>query len=132
MRCEALMIFPQMFYHGCCYMNHAENTRSDDRMRIYDEFYDTTGDGGWGKGPWSSRSIIFQAQSSRLAGEIVIGAGLDPAMTTSSALTFFHPVIECFSPQTNEFPERLFLTWPATVNHLSLHPFSCTDPDVHS
>ncbi|KAJ3899020.1 hypothetical protein F5879DRAFT_994177 [Lentinula edodes] len=117
-RCGALMIFPQMFYHGCCYMNRAENTRSDNRMRIYDEFYDT-GDGGWGKGPWSSRSIIFQAQSSRLAGEIVIGAGLDPAMTTSSALTFVHPTIELLGHNVNAFPERLFLTWPAALTYSS-------------
>ncbi|KAJ3915366.1 hypothetical protein F5877DRAFT_69955 [Lentinula edodes] len=100
----------------CCHMTRAANTRSHERMQVYDAFYDTVEDGGWGKGPWSSRFIFFHAQCSQLVEQIVTATGLDPAIATIQDLTVAHPMIERPNQHENG-SERLFMTWPAAVRY---------------
>lgn len=97
-------------------MTRAANTRSHERMQVYDAFYDTIEDGGWGKGPWSSRFIFFHAQCSQLVEQIVTATGLDPAIATIQDLTVAHPMIERPNQHENG-SERLFMTWPAAVRY---------------
>ncbi|KAJ3898229.1 hypothetical protein F5879DRAFT_995012 [Lentinula edodes] len=92
------------------------NTRSHERMQVYDAFYETVEDGGWGKGPWSSRFLFFHAQCSHLMEQIVAATGLDPAIATSQDLTVAHPMIERPNHHENG-SERLFMTWPAALTY---------------
>ncbi|KAJ3887526.1 hypothetical protein GG344DRAFT_55560, partial [Lentinula edodes] len=105
--CDSLLVYPQMFYHQCCFMKCA----GDEDL---DEFFETVE-----QGPWSASPIFFHSQSSRLAEKIVIGAGLDPFISTTCDLTLARPVIECSS--RDAFPLRKFMTWPAAVSN----PFIC-------
>lgn len=116
-RCGVRLIYLQIFYHRCCHMTRAANTRSHERMQVYDAFYETVEDGGWGKGPWSSRFIVFHAQCSHLMEQIVAATGLDPAIATSQVLTVAHPMIERPNHHEKYGSERLFMTWPAAVRH---------------
>ncbi|KAJ3752747.1 hypothetical protein EV360DRAFT_88444 [Lentinula raphanica] len=112
-RCTALLVYPQVFYHRCCYRNRAANDQTHDRMRALNAHYDTDDQ----EGPWSSCSLFFHSQSSRFAHTIVIGAGLNPSTATVEDLTLSQPVIECMSDEADFFPERLFLTWPAALTY---------------
>ncbi|KAJ3911420.1 hypothetical protein F5877DRAFT_73193 [Lentinula edodes] len=101
--CDLLLVYPQMFYHQCCFMKCA----GDEDL---DEFFETVE-----QGPWSASPIFFHSQSSRLVEKIVIGAGLDPFISTTCDLTLARPVIECSS--RDAFPLRKFMTWPAALTH---------------
>ncbi|KAJ3964761.1 hypothetical protein EV361DRAFT_955644 [Lentinula raphanica] len=111
--CNVLLVFPQVFYHCCCYKTRAANNQSHARMRILNKLYDTSDQ----EGPWSSRSLFLHLQRSQLAQKIVSAACLDPSTATISDLTVAQPVIECTGPQADNFPERLFLTWPTALTY---------------
>ncbi|KAJ3716991.1 hypothetical protein C8R42DRAFT_724633 [Lentinula raphanica] len=111
--CNSLMICRQAFYHRCCFENRAPASRSDDRMRAVNPFYDTV---DW-DGPWSSRSLFIHHPSAQLVERIVIGAGLNPLTATAADLTLAHPLIECTSDSADFFPGRLFVTWAAALTH---------------
>ncbi|KAJ3822685.1 hypothetical protein F5880DRAFT_1613565 [Lentinula raphanica] len=117
-KCNTLLICPQVFYHSCCFQNHAHNNQSHDRMRKLNAEYHQDG-------PWSSSSLFFHSKSSELAERIVIGAGLNPTTATVRDLTFAQPVIECTGSQADQFPERLFVTWAAALT------YNLADDDVH-
>ncbi|KAJ3805306.1 hypothetical protein F5876DRAFT_52071, partial [Lentinula aff. lateritia] len=110
-RCNALILCSQVFYHPCCYNNRIIDDVGHHRMRTLNEHYDTEQDGSW-----SSRSLFFNRESSRFAETILIGTGLNPSTATTADLTLAHPVIECSGTQGDAFSGRLFVTWPAAVS----------------
>ncbi|KAJ3898634.1 hypothetical protein F5879DRAFT_1066131 [Lentinula edodes] len=103
--CDSLLVYPQMFYHQCCFTNRAGH-----RAKDLDEFFETVE-----QGPWSACSIFFHSQSSQLAEKIVIGVGLDPIKSTTCDLTLARPVIECST--RDALRSKNFMTWPAALTH---------------
>ncbi|KAJ3765091.1 hypothetical protein FB446DRAFT_795398 [Lentinula raphanica] len=112
--CSARMIYPQVFYHRCCYKNRASDSRSHERLREMNELYDTVAQDG----PWSSRSLFIHHSSSRLVERIIVGSGLDPSTTTTTDLTTAHPLIESESHPDGVPPGRLFVTWAGALTRI--------------
>ncbi|KAJ3966013.1 hypothetical protein EV361DRAFT_954471 [Lentinula raphanica] len=128
--CNALLVYPQMFYHSCCYKNRVAGNQSHDRMRILNGLYDTVDP----EGPWSSSSLFFHSQTSQFARKIVIGAGLDPDIATINDLTVAQPVIQCTNFEGEVDTERLFLTWPAALTydpeHFNVFKINCSGEET--
>ncbi|KAJ3925019.1 MAG: hypothetical protein NXY57DRAFT_968553 [Lentinula lateritia] len=115
--CQTLLVYPQVFYHRCCFNSRAEDELSHDRMQTFDKLYY-----GNGNGPWSARTISFHSRSSQFAEKIVINAGLDPATATVSDLTVARPVIEHSNLSADVFPTRIFVNWQAALTYHALAP----------
>ncbi|KAJ3911115.1 hypothetical protein F5877DRAFT_86453 [Lentinula edodes] len=111
-KCNGLFIFPQMFYHGCCFQNRVADGGSRKKRKSHAKFWDTVKDSCW-----SSVTLFFHSQSSQLARRIVVSVGLNPATATACDLSFARPVIENTSEQANTYPARLFVMWPAALTH---------------
>ncbi|KAJ3722259.1 hypothetical protein C8R42DRAFT_720640 [Lentinula raphanica] len=128
--CNALLVYPQVFYHSCCYKNRVAGNHSHDRMRILNGLYDTVDP----EGPWSSSSLFFHSRTSQLARKIVIGAGLDPDIATINDLTVAQPVIQCTNFEGEVDTERLFLTWPAALTydpeHFNVFKINCSGEET--
>lgn len=116
--CQTLLVYPQVFYHRCCFNSRAEDELSHDRMQTFDKLYY-----GNGNGPWSARTISFHSRSSQFAEKIVINAGLDPATATVSDLTVARPVIEHSNLSADVFPTRIFVNWQAAVGIADVFEF---------
>ncbi|KAJ4492034.1 hypothetical protein C8J55DRAFT_556324 [Lentinula edodes] len=116
--CQTLMVYPQVFYHRCCFNSRAEDELSHDRMQMFDKHYYSNGNG-----PWSARTISFHSRSSRFTEKIVVDAGLDPATATASDLTVARPVIKHSNLSADVFPARIFVNWQAAVGIANIFDF---------
>ncbi|KIK59130.1 hypothetical protein GYMLUDRAFT_245559 [Collybiopsis luxurians FD-317 M1] len=109
---NAWLVYPQMFYHDCCFGNIDANSH-----RLKEIYY-------FINGPWTPQYLTLNEKSSRVAKTIVEACSLDPMTTTVQDLWDTNPLIECTSceqPSSTWNAGRLFMRWPAALSYTAHH-----------
>ncbi|KIK59089.1 hypothetical protein GYMLUDRAFT_44820 [Collybiopsis luxurians FD-317 M1] len=110
--CNLPLVYPQMFYHHCCFENPDANSI---RIKLLD--YSSTG-------PWTSRYLTLSEKYPTRVKTVIEACSLDPMTTTVQDLWDANPLIECTdcerqSPAWNA--GRLFMRWPAAITYVDHH-----------
>ncbi|KAF5362788.1 hypothetical protein D9757_011016 [Collybiopsis confluens] len=115
--CCDTMLYPQVLYHSCCFSSYSVNS--------------TLGLQYIKQAPWSPRRLKLSEAGCRTAMAIVRGCSLDPATATIQDLWDANPLIECKKCETPWHAwegGRLFMRWPAAIQHTASHAHRYSAP----